>query len=620
MKKTLLFLIGLISFSAVAQQTYYDDVNLTLTGIQLRDALATKVINTHSNSLSYSEIWDAIMITDIDPNNTNNVTLLYGWENGTDGDVTNDLYRNSNDNGGNVGDWNREHTFANSLASPDLDANTTNGPPYSDAHNLRPTDVQRNGQRGSRLFSAGSGNSGTVGAFWYPGDSSLGGPDWRGDVARIVMYMYLRYGNQCAPNLVSNGTTNSVDSNMINLLLDWNAADPVSPLEDARNTYHEDIFNATAQGNRNPFIDNPRLATQIWGGTPAEDRWGIFGTDTEDPTVPMNVMVSNETSNSITVSWTASTDNIGVTGYDVYVDGMFEQTASGTTSTVSGLSATTTYTFTVAAKDAAGNASAQSTGVDGTTLASGGGGGNGSFLYLSEYMEGSGFNKALEIANYTGATVDLNEAGNVYTLKISTNGSATWNSTYTFPMGAMITDGDVYVIGNTGLAVCTGVVDDSNDAITGFNGNDVIGLFKNDVLIDILGTLGDGTTYASNTTLVRKPSISTPNTTYTASEWDTSASNTCDNLGMHTQTLSVANFEVNSFQVYPNPTNGNSVYINTKNNTEITNFCVFDITGKQVINHPNPSNEINVKGLQQGMYILQLQIGNQIITKKLIRQ
>ena len=619
MNRILLFLVGLISFTTVAQQTYYNDVNLTLTGTQLRDALGTKVSNTHSNSLSYSEIWTATMVTDLDPTNSNNVLLLYGWENGSDGDVTNDASRSKNNNGGNVGDWNREHTFANSLASPDLDQFTTNGPPYSDAHNLRSTDVQRNGQRGSRLFSAGSGNSGTVGAFWYPGDATLGGSDWRGDVARIVMYMYIRYGNQCAPNLVANGTTNSVDANMINVLLEWNAADPVSTYEDTRNAYHEDIFNATAQGNRNPFIDNPRLATQIWGGTPAEDRWGIFGTDTELPTVPMSLMVSNETSNGITVSWAASTDNFGVTEYEVYVDGMLNQTVASTSATVSSLTPLTTYTFTVLAKDAAGNASAQSTGVDGTTVA-GGGSGTGASLYISEYMEGSSFNKALEIANYTGAVVDPNDVANVYTLKIATNGSATWNSTYTFPMGASINDQDVYVIGNTGLAVCTGVVDDSNDTITGFNGNDAIGLFKNDVLIDIIGTLGDGTTFASNTTLVRKANISIPNTTYTASEWDTSASNTCTNLGMHTQTLSITTFEGTTFQVYPNPVNGDIIYIQSNNSIEISTARIYDITGKKVLQQANPTNEINVQGLQRGLYILQLQIGNQIVNKKLIKQ
>lgn len=619
MKRTLLFLIGFISFTVVAQQSYYNDVNLTLTGTQLRDALATKVINTHSNSLSYSEIWTASMITDVDPNNSNNVLLLYGWENGSDGDVTNDLSRDKNNNGGSNGQWNREHTFANSLANPDLDANTTNGPPYSDAHNLRPCDVQRNGQRGNRLFSAGSGNSGTTGAYWYPGDATSGGTDWRGDVARIVMYMYIRYGTQCAPNLVANGTTNSVDSNMIDLLLEWNAADPVSAIEDARNTYHEDIFNATAQGNRNPFIDNPRLATQIWGGTPAEDRWGIFGTDTQAPTVPTNVMVSNETLNSIDVSWTASTDNVGVTAYEVYVDGMLDQTVATTSTTVSGLSSSTTYTFTILAKDAQGNSSAQSVPVDGTTLTNSGGG-SGSDIYFSEYMEGSSFNKALEIANFTGSAVDLNDPANVYTLRISTNGSATWGSTYNFPMGATINDGDVYVIANTALAVCTGEVDDSNNTITGYNGNDAIGLFKNGVLIDILGTLGDGTTYAQNTTLVRKASIDSPNTTYTALEWDTFASNTCTDLGRHSQTLSTTSFDADEFAIYPNPTNGNTVFINTKNNAVISAIEVFDITGKQVLTQFTTSNQINIQGLQQGMYILRLKTGNQFFNKKLIKQ
>ncbi|MEM6687194.1 MAG: endonuclease, partial [Bacteroidota bacterium] len=384
MKRILLLLIGLISLTVSAQQPYYDDVDLTLSGTQLRDELAIKVINTHLNPLNYSEIWDAIRNTDEDPSNMNNVLLLYGWEDGTDSDVTNDASRGKNDNGGNVGDWNREHTFANSLANPDLDAIGQNGTAYSDAHNLRPTDVQRNGQRGSRLFGAGSGNSGVSGTEWYPGDATAGGNDWRGDVARIVMYMYIRYGNQCAPNLVAVGTQNSVDANMIDLLLEWNAADPVSPIEDARNAYHENIFNATAQGNRNPFIDNPRLATEIWGGTPAEDRWGIYSADTQAPSVPMNVMVSNVTSNTIDLTWDASTDNVGVTEYDVFVDANFYQTVTTTTITITGLSASTTYSLTVAAKDAEGNTSAQSTPLNGTTLM---GGGVGSELYFSEYIE-----------------------------------------------------------------------------------------------------------------------------------------------------------------------------------------------------------------------------------------
>ena len=63
---------------------------------------------------------------------------------------------------------------------------------------------------------------------------------------------------------------------MSQIFLQWNAEDPVSPLEDARNNFHGNTANTYAQGNRNPFIDNPYLATQIWGGTPAQNRWAIL--------------------------------------------------------------------------------------------------------------------------------------------------------------------------------------------------------------------------------------------------------------------------------------------------------------------------------------------------------
>lgn len=599
MKRTLLFLIGLLSLSAIAQQSYYNDVNLTLTGIQLRDELATKVINTHSNSLSYSEIWTATMITDVDPNNANNVLLIYGWENGSDGDVTNDLSRDKNSNGGNVGDWNREHTFANSLANPSLDASTTNGPPYSDAHNLRSSDVQRNGQRGNRLFAAGSGNSGTVGAFWYPGDASLGGTDWRGDVARIVMYMYIRYGNQCAPNLVADGTTNSVDANMIDLLLEWNAADPVSPYEDARNNYHENIVNATAQGNRNPFIDNPRLATQIWGGTPAEDRWGIYSSDAQAPTVPTNVMVSNETSSSIQVSWTASTDNVGVTAYDVYVDGMFDQTVTTTSATVSGLSALTTYTFTVLAKDAAGNSSAQSTGVDGTTLDGGAPGAT----CASETFENIGANSsAYQTRNWTGDNGLQWQATDARTDQPIANGKAITvrNGAITAPT---VPDG----IGE--LTVTTQLV---------FSGSS--GTFDVVVNGSVVGTIP----YSSTATTTTIPNINVASDISLVINNNSTGSNRVrfDDLTWtcYSTPLSVEEENLETFRMYPNPSNGDIVYVQTQNNVTIHTIRVYDISGKQVLYNTNSTNEINVQSLQRGLYLVQLETANQTINKKLIKQ
>ena len=614
MKHFYLFLsISFLQLTAFAQQAYYSDVNLTLTGLNLKDELAVKTINMHTNFLSYANVWEACKTTDLDTNNSNNVLLIYGWENGSDGDVTNDLSRNKDSNSGTNGDWNREHVYPKSLGVPDLG---TAGP-GSDAHHLRSSDVQRNGQRGNLLFADGSGNSGASGSGWYPGDSTNGGSDWRGDVARMVLYMYLRYGNQCLPSNVAIGTTNSVDSNMINLLLDWNAADPVSLFEKNRNNYHENTSNPSAQGNRNPFIDEPYLATIIWGGTPAEDIWGIYTTnDTEAPTAPTNLVVTNTTTSTLDLSWTASTDNTAVTSYDIYLDAVYAFNTTTNTFTVSGLTPNTLYCFTVKAKDAANNESGFSNESCETTTNNGSTGGT-SDLFFSEYIEGSGNNKALEIANFTGATVNLS----AYTIKKSVNGANSWDTTiYSFPTNAQITNGDVYVAANSAIAICQTSVDDlTGSSVFQFNGNDPVGLFKNDVLIDIIGTLGSDTNFAANTTLIRNETVSAPNTTYTVSEWTSFASNTCDNLGLHTQTLSMPQDEFSSFRAYPNPVK-NMLHIDL-NAAKTTTIEIYNILGKKVISKViQDSGNINTQNLSPGIYILKISQRNTSISKKLLKQ
>jgi chitodextrinase len=77
------------------------------------------------------------------------------------------------------------------------------------------------------------------------------------------------------------------------------------------------------------------------------------------------------TSSSVSLSWTAATDNVGVTGYDIYNGTALAGSSTGTTFTVTGLAANTTYSFTVRAKDAAGNVSAASAAVSATTLSTG---------------------------------------------------------------------------------------------------------------------------------------------------------------------------------------------------------------------------------------------------------
>ncbi len=262
-KRGLLLGFLVVSSFIFAQQPYYNNVNLTLTGLALKSELSTKIINTHTTILDYSDVWTALQQTDLDPTNSNDVLLLYGYNDG-DGNPITDRTRSKNDNGGNVGDWNREHTYPKSLGTPNL--GTANA--GADAHHLRSTDVQMNGNRGSRKFATGSGNAGTTGANWYPGD------EWKGDVARMMMYMYLRYPTQCKPDNVGVGSSVAIDPDMIALFLDWNAQDDVSAYEENRNAILE-----TEQGNRNPFIDNPYLATIIWGGTVAQDNWNMVSID-----------------------------------------------------------------------------------------------------------------------------------------------------------------------------------------------------------------------------------------------------------------------------------------------------------------------------------------------------
>ncbi|MBD3581432.1 endonuclease [Flavobacterium selenitireducens] len=273
MRKFYALVATALSSLAFAQQgapaaPYYNGFNWTLTGTSLRTALATLTINKHTNNLSYSEVWDALQLVDRDPSNTSNVLLVYGWENGADGDDTNDRSRDRFENGGDLGEWNREHTFAQALGNPALGQTG----PGADAHHLRASDVQRNNMRGNLKFASGSGiPSGTSGSGWYPGD------EWKGDIARMMMYMYLRYGSQCLPTAVGLGATASTDANMPQIFLQWNAEDPVSQYEDNRNSYM-DSNGAFAQRNRNPFIDNPYLATVIWGGPVAQNRWPNLST------------------------------------------------------------------------------------------------------------------------------------------------------------------------------------------------------------------------------------------------------------------------------------------------------------------------------------------------------
>jgi endonuclease I len=360
------FLLCLFSIGLFAQvPSYYNDVDYTKTGLALFDELAEKLDRTHSG-LPYSsgstDSWDVLNESDEDPSITSNVLLIYGYDD-NDQEDANDRTRAESYCCGTV--WNREHVYPQSIAVPKF--STSSVGPGTDIHNLKPCDPGYNSSRSNRKYTDSSGDSGKVGAYWYPGD------EWKGDIARIIMYMYVRYdGNgssvaqqMCLPKSIGVGNASSIDSNMVDLFLKWNAEDPVSDFEANRN---EVIFGY--QKNRNPFIDNPYLATVIWGGIAAQDKWNMNNgaSDTEAPTAPSNVVISDITSETATVSWTAATDDTAVYDYNVYVDGNLTTSTVNTTASIDGLSSQTTYEITVSARDAAGNISDVSSTVSFTTL------------------------------------------------------------------------------------------------------------------------------------------------------------------------------------------------------------------------------------------------------------
>jgi endonuclease I len=300
---------------------YYNGFNWNQSGNSLKTALATKITTTHTKLLTYNQTENALKIIDRDPNDAINVFLVYGFSSNictytnVAGVESYGTYSNWNEHRKRHKEadqpaavapnpaitqcvWNREHVFAKSLGTPNL--TDTSPDAGTDAHHIRTSDVDRNALRGSKKFASGSGNSAIVGSDWYPGD------EWKGDVARMMMYMYLRYPTQCKPISVGTGAPVSTDTNMIQLFLQWNAEDPVSQYEDIRNNYLGNALNTNGQGNRNPFIDNPYLATLIWGGQVAQNRWPAIylGTNTFDYENSVSIYPNPTSNDNVNISST----------------------------------------------------------------------------------------------------------------------------------------------------------------------------------------------------------------------------------------------------------------------------------------------------------------------------
>lgn len=362
--KKLNFLLCSFLFSltlAQAPANYYNGT-AGLTGASLKTKLSSIITAGHKDN-GYDGLYTGYPTTDSDHFYENDGTVLDIYsENPTGTDPY--TYRHGQKKCGNYsaeGDcYNREHVIPQSFFGQ-------KSPMRGDIHFVRPTDGKVNGMRSNYPFGAVANPSFTSKNGTKVGPSSSVGyggtvcepiDEFKGDIARMVFYFVTRYESQLSGFSTGNMLGGSPYPGLQNwekdVLLAWAAQDPVSPSEIERNNASY-VF----QKNRNPFIDNPQWIQQIWGTQVA---------DNEAPSTPTNLAVISTSTASVNLTWTASTDNVGVSYYQVYVNGVFHMNASSNAATVSGLQQGTTYNFYVIAVDAAGNISPQSNTATGTTI------------------------------------------------------------------------------------------------------------------------------------------------------------------------------------------------------------------------------------------------------------
>jgi endonuclease I len=268
------------SSSATGEPTGYYNATTGLSCSSLKTTL--KNIITNGNNLNdYGSLYSQYAETDVKPREVGSGSAMVIWDiysdnpTGTDPYNYNPATQQCGNYSGENSCFNREHTFPQSWFT----TGTANGP-GTDYIQVLPTDGFVNGKRSNYPY-------GEVGTTSYTslngsklGSSSVAGVSgtvfepintYKGDVARIYLYMVTRYQDNISSwaNLSSNGaptlsanTFPSVNINYLKLMLKWHNQDPVSQKEIDRNNGAYSF-----QGNRNPFVDRPELVDAVWNNT-----------------------------------------------------------------------------------------------------------------------------------------------------------------------------------------------------------------------------------------------------------------------------------------------------------------------------------------------------------------
>jgi endonuclease I len=582
--KTLLIVGLLFSVANIFAQipTGYYDGTAGLSGAALKTKLSQIITSGHQTK-SYDNLYNGYPSTDSDNyyEKDGSVLDIYS-ENpkGTDPYV----YQHGSKQCGNYkveGDcYNREHIFPQGYFN-------SASPMVSDIHHVVPTDGKVNGYRSSFPFGkVGSANfvsengskRGTSASPNYSGTVFEPIDEFKGDVARMILYFATRYESKLSSfkdnDILTNSAFPGVEAWELAVLKEWHTNDPVSQREIDRNNAAY-----TYQGNRNPFIDQPEYVALIWGTTTP---------DTEAPSTPTNLIVTGSTSSTISLSWTASTDNIMVATYDIYLDGTLKTSSATNSATVTGLNPSTTYTFYIKAKDAAGNTSNQSNTATGTTTENTGGNDGGSTTSCgTEDFEG------VSGAVNTYKTVTWNNNGITWTATDSRSDQTINNKAITVRNGTL--SSSTISGGISSLTIKTQL------KFSGTSGS--FKLFINGVekgTIPYNNTITNTTISNINISGNITISIQSNSTTDNRVAFDDLSWNCYNGLGTDETT-------VNKFSIYPNPVKNNTLYVTGKNIEKIKRVEIYNVNGilVQVIEKPfNNKNYITLKNTTKGMYLL----------------
>lgn len=614
--KRILFLSFLIPFVGFSQAPagYYNGTS-ALTGYALKsklhDIISEKNINWH-----YGDLTAFYNQTDLDRyydhDASNNTILLDIYSEIPAGQDAYE-YTTANLIGSAASEglgWNREHMMPQSSFN-------SNYPMYSDLFYVVPTDARINQLRsnypygmvkttttpfytftnGSRINSNATAGSGYTGRVYEPID------EFKGDVARSLLYFAVRYEGKLNSFNFYNGTSAANDTSPLDgteekafenwyvaMLLQWHNQDPVSQREIDRNNAVYAI-----QKNRNPFIDHPEWVNAIWSQTP----------DVIAPQAPSNLSVQQNSAYFVTLNWSPSPD-ADVIGYKIYQNGVLIDNTKNTTISIDHLMPATPYNFTVRAYDNGYLESPESNLVSTTTLASDI---YAKDLLISKYLEGTSNNKAIEITNKTGHPVNLNK----YRLSIQFFSGTNYYFPAPYELEGIVQNNATFVVLNPN-ANFSCINNDQARFVTAapqltFSGSQYVELRYASATVDAVGIKNAGNTAVlGDVSLYRLSSVNQPSTAFSLSEWESYPTDYCENLGV-LATSDVNNYSESGWSVYPNPVVGNDLYIKGKQLEKVQKVSVFDVSGKLIKQESMPfknKNSVNVQNLKQGIYILKL--------------